>query len=90
MTVESFRTLAASLRASGFDSQARRLEAAVDSTYTTSTETLAALGVEVLAVRRQCSGLSGAQKQLCRDCLRLVHHAWPGFGGLRGFWYRWF
>jgi hypothetical protein len=87
---EPFRALASSLKASGYESHASRLEDTLNGTWTTSSELIGELGSAVLEIRRECSPLTPDQKRLVKDCLREVHRAWPGFGFLRGIWYRWF
>ena len=89
-STEPFHALASSLKAHGFAAHARRLEDILGGTWTTSSELLGELGGAVLAIRRECAPLAPDQKRLVRDCLREVHRAWPGFGLLRGLWYRWF
>lgn len=87
---EPFRALASSLRESGFAAHAGRLDDTLNGTWTTSSELIGELGSVVLAIRKECSPLTPDQRRLVRDCLRQVHGVWPGFGLLRGLWYRWF
>jgi hypothetical protein len=87
---EPFHALASSLKASGFATHARRLEDVLNGTWTTSSELMAELGGVVLEIRRECLPLTPDQRRLARDCVRQVHRVWPGFGFLRGLWYRWF
>ena len=90
MSSEPFRALAASLKECGYAAHARRLEDTLDGVWTTSSELISELGGVVLAIRRECTPLTPDQKRLVRNCLRQVHGVWPGFGFLRGIWYRWF
>lgn len=85
-----FHALASSLREGGFATHAGRLEDVLNGTWTTSSELIAELGRVVLEIRQECSPLAPDQRRLIRECLRQVHRAWPGFGGLRGLWHRWF
>lgn len=87
---EPFRALASSLKECGFTTHASRLEDTLDGTWTTSSESIGELGSVVLDIRRECSPLTPEQKRLVKDCLRQVHGVWPGFGRLKGIWYRWF
>jgi hypothetical protein len=77
---EPFHALAASLRERGFAAQASRLEDILNGTWTTSTELIGELGLAVVAIRKECRGLTPAQKTLVRQCLKEVRKAWPGFG----------
>jgi hypothetical protein len=87
---KTFRELVAALRDGGHAVHARRIEDVLDATHTTSSELIAELGRVVLEVRRGCSPLNADQRRLIKDCLRQVHRVWPGFGGLRGLFLRWF
>ena len=88
-STKPFQALASSLKECGFATHAGRLEAALNGTWATSSELIGELGSVVLAIRRECSPLTPEQKSLVKDCLREVHGVWPGFGFLRGIWYRW-
>ena len=85
---EPFHALAASLKEGDFAAQASRLENVLNGTWTTSSELIAELGTAVLEIRRECSPLTPAQKQLVKECLRQVRRVWPGFGLLHGIWPR--
>lgn len=89
VSTEPFYTLMASLKASGFASQATHLEEVLDATWTTSTELIGELGGVVCAIRTECKPLTATQKQLIRACLREVRKAWPGFGWFSCFPFRW-
>lgn len=77
---EPFHVLAASLRESGFMSQAKRLEDVLNGVWTTSSELISELGTAVLEIRKECKPLSTQQKDLVKRCLREVRKAFPGFG----------
>lgn len=79
---EPFKILAMSLKQSGFTAKGEDLESILNGAWTTSSELINELGVEILAIRKQCSPLNANQKALVKQCLREVRKAWPGFGAL--------
>jgi hypothetical protein len=77
---EPFYALAAALKVSGFIDHSTRLENALNSTWTTSSELINELGVIVIAIRKGCRPLTTNQKALVKECMKQVRRAWPGFG----------
>lgn len=66
---------------------ARRLDDAMGMPCTTSSELVAEMGAAVLAIRRECRGLTREQKRLVRACMAQVRIAWPGFGWTSWYWH---
>lgn len=77
---EPFHALVLALREAGFVANSQRLDDSLNGTWTTSTELIGELGVEVIAIRKECKPLNPTVKRLLKECLREVRKAWPGFG----------
>lgn len=83
-----FFDLASALKDGGFITHACHLEGILNGAWTTSSELISELGVAVLAIRKECTPLTPAQKALVKECLRQVRKVWPGFGLFS--WFSWF
>ena len=80
---EPLDRLVAALRAQGLDPAADRLHAVASATYTTSSEFLGELGLEMARLRKaHGNSFSPETVAAFQACVKAVRLAWPTMGGL--------
>jgi hypothetical protein len=78
---ECFDRLIAGLKAEGYQAEAQRLHSILhEVAWTTSSELVGELGLEIVAIQRTSGAYSVNLSRRLDDCMEVVKRVWPAIG----------